>query len=76
LYDKELAHKANVNNLSLINKELHKQANVVYEIEVKLELHKTKKQNDAEQFKQIKKACKSAGLDLIFILCPLNNACP
>jgi hypothetical protein len=33
LYDKELAHKANVNNLSLINNELHKQANVVCEID-------------------------------------------
>jgi hypothetical protein len=32
LYDKELAHKAHVNNLSLINNELHKQANVVCEI--------------------------------------------
>jgi hypothetical protein len=31
LYDKELARKAKVNNLSLINNELHKQANVVYE---------------------------------------------
>jgi len=31
LYDKELAPKADVKNLSLINNELHKQANVVYE---------------------------------------------
>ena len=33
LYDKELAHKVNVRNLSLINNELRKQANVVCEID-------------------------------------------
>ena len=33
LYDNELARNAHLNNLSLINNELHKQANVVYEIE-------------------------------------------
>jgi hypothetical protein len=34
LCDKELAHLAHVNNFSLINKRLHKQANVVYKFEV------------------------------------------
>ena len=34
LYDKELARNVNARNLSLINNELHKQANVVCEIGV------------------------------------------
>ena len=42
LYDKELARNAQVNNLLLINNELHKQANVVYEIESYKKLHNAK----------------------------------
>jgi hypothetical protein len=42
LCDNELALKAKVNNLSLINNELHKQANVVYEIDA-LMLNKARK---------------------------------
>ena len=42
LYDKELARNAQVNNLSLINNELHKQANVVYEIGPCKKLHNAK----------------------------------
>lgn len=62
LYDKELAHNAQVNNLSLINNELHKQANVVYEIEVCKKLHQVKLCR-VTQVNQIQntKACKFAG---------------
>jgi hypothetical protein len=39
LYDNELAYKAHVNNLSLINNELRKEANVVCEIKVRSTQH-------------------------------------
>jgi len=44
LYDKELAHKANVKHFSLINNELHKQANVVCENDALMRCVVTKKQ--------------------------------